>query len=48
MKETELKPCPLCGESVEIKDYTDNLYGFCDYMIKCKKHPKQKREPMTE
>lgn len=37
MKETELKlrKCPICGGEVELKDYTDALYGFADYMIKC-------------
>lgn len=35
MKETELKPCPICGGEVTIKDCTSNIYGFQDYMIKC-------------
>lgn len=32
----ELKPCPFCGGEVELLDYTDRIYGFWDYMIKCK------------
>lgn len=36
MKETELKPCPLCNGQVELKDYTGNVYGFNDYEIRCK------------
>ena len=32
-----LKPCPFCGgEDLELKDYTDNVYGFWDYKIRCK------------
>ena len=34
---TELKPCPFCGGEVELLDYTDHMYGFWDYKIKCKK-----------
>ena len=37
MKEIELKPCPFCGGEVELLDYTDQMYGFWDYKIKCKK-----------
>lgn len=33
---TELKPCPFCGGDVELLDYTDHMYGFWDYKIKCK------------
>jgi Lar family restriction alleviation protein len=33
----ELKPCPFCGGEVELLDYTDRIYGFWDYKIKCKK-----------
>ncbi len=33
----ELKPCPFCGGEVELLDYTDRVYGFWDYKIKCKK-----------
>ena len=33
----ELKPCPFCGGEVELLDFTDRLYGFWDYKIKCKK-----------
>lgn len=33
---TELKPCPFCGGEVELLDYTDRMYGFWDYKIKCK------------
>lgn len=33
----ELKPCPFCGGEVELLDYTDRIYGFLDYKIKCKK-----------
>lgn len=37
MKEIELKPCPFCGGSdLELKDYTENIYGFWDYKIRCK------------
>lgn len=37
MTETNLLPCPFCGGSdLEIKDYTENVYGFWDYKIKCK------------
>ena len=37
MKETELNPCPFCGGTdLELKDYTENLYGFWDYRIRCK------------
>lgn len=37
MKEAELKPCPFCGGSdLELKDYTENIYGFGDYKIRCK------------
>lgn len=32
----ELKLCPFCGSDVEIKDYTNNMYGFWDYKIVCK------------
>ena len=33
----ELKPCPFCGgNDLELKDCTDNVYGFWDYKIKCK------------
>lgn len=33
----ELKPCPFCGGTdLELKDYTDRMYGFWDYKIKCK------------
>jgi len=36
MKETELLPCPFCGGTdLELKDYTENSYGFWDYRIKC-------------
>lgn len=32
----ELKPCPFCGGTdLELKDYTDRIYGFWDYKIKC-------------
>lgn len=33
----KLKPCPFCGSEVELVDYTDRIYGFWDYKIKCKK-----------
>ena len=33
----KLKPCPFCGGEVELVDYTDKVYGFWDYKIKCKK-----------
>ena len=37
MKETELKPCPFCkSNDLEIKDYTDRMYGFDGYEIRCK------------
>lgn len=33
----ELKPCPFCaGTNLELKDYTENMYGFWDYRIRCK------------
>ena len=32
----ELLPCPFCGGEVELLDYTDRVYGFWDYKIKCK------------
>ena len=32
---SELKPCPFCGGEVELVDYTDHMYGFWDYKIKC-------------
>lgn len=33
----KLKPCPFCGgEDLELKDYTENMYGFWDYKIRCK------------
>lgn len=33
----ELLPCPFCGGTdLEIKDYTENVYGFWDYRIRCK------------
>ena len=33
----ELLPCPFCGGTdLQIKDYTENAYGFWDYKIKCK------------
>lgn len=33
----ELKPCPFCGGTdIELKDYTEHVYGFWDYKIKCK------------
>ena len=32
----ELKPCPFFGGEVELLDYTDRVYGFWDYKIKCK------------
>lgn len=31
----KLKPCPFCGGEVELLDYTDRVYGFWDYKIKC-------------
>ena len=32
----ELLPCPFCGSTeLKIEDYTDKVYGFWDYMIKC-------------
>lgn len=32
-----LKPCPFCGsEDLLLEDYTDRVYGFWDYRIKCK------------
>lgn len=31
----ELKPSPFCGGEVEVKDYTDRIYGFWDYKIVC-------------
>lgn len=34
---TELKPCPFCNGEVELLDYTEQMYGFWDYKIKCKK-----------
>lgn len=33
----KLKPCPFCGGEVELLDFTDRVYGFWDYKIKCKK-----------
>lgn len=33
--EMELKPCPFCGGTAELKDYTDKIYGFDDYEIRC-------------
>ena len=37
MKETELKPCPFCGgNDLKINDYTDRVYGFDGYEIRCK------------
>ena len=36
MAEIKLLPCPFCGnKNVEIKDYTDKIYGFWDYKIVC-------------
>ena len=36
-RETELKPCPFCGRNdLEIKDYTDRVYGFDGYEIRRK------------
>ena len=33
----ELKPCPFCGGTdLELKDYTENCYGFWDYKIRCR------------
>lgn len=33
----ELRPCPFCGgNDLELKDYTDRVYGFWDYKICCK------------
>lgn len=32
-----LKPCPFCGGRVGLLDYTDRVYGFWDYKIKCPK-----------
>lgn len=31
----KLKPCPFCSGEVELLDYTDRVYGFWDYKIKC-------------
>lgn len=32
----KLKPCPFCGGAdLEFKDYTENVYGFWDYKIRC-------------
>lgn len=37
MEEVRLKPCPFCGGTdLELKDYTEELYGFCDYKIRCR------------
>ena len=37
MTDNELKPCPFCGgDDLELKDYTENAYGFWDYKIRCK------------
>lgn len=37
MDEIKLKPCPFCGGTdLELKDYTEVLYGFWDYKIRCK------------
>ena len=33
----KLLPCPFCGCEVELIDYTNRVYGFWDYKIKCKK-----------
>lgn len=33
----KLRECPFCGGSdLELKDYTENVYGFWDYKIRCK------------
>ena len=33
----KLRECPFCGGSdLELKDYTENAYGFWDYKIRCK------------
>lgn len=33
----DLRPCPFCGGTdLELKDYTENVYGFWDYKIRCK------------
>lgn len=47
MKKTKLKPCPFCGGEVEIVDYTDRMYGFWDYKIKCKKCSAYMNSPST-
>lgn len=37
MADLQLKPCPFCGsDNLELKDYTENIYGFWDYRIRCK------------
>lgn len=43
MKETEgkkvdfeLQPCPFCGGQVVLEDFTERVYGFYGYKIKCK------------
>lgn len=33
----KLRECPFCGGSdLELKDYTEAVYGFWDYKIRCK------------
>ena len=33
----ELRECPFCGGTdLELKDYTEELYGFWDYKIRCR------------
>ena len=33
----DLRPCPFCGGTdLELKDCTENVYGFWDYKIRCK------------
>ena len=37
IKNAELRPCPFCGGGdLELVDYTDNVYGFWDYKIRCR------------
>ena len=31
----ELKPCPFCGDKVELIDHTDRTFGFDGHEIKC-------------
>lgn len=43
----KLLPCPFCGGEVELLDYTDKVYGFWDYRIKCKNCRAYMNSPST-